>query len=160
MPKPARHTLVWSLEDNTYAVYEKGQRHTSSLLEDNEAWLAWLADHRAFSFQGRHGHLNLLKETRARGNEGYWYAYRRQGQRRIKQYAGRTSDVTIARLEELARGLALPVLVDENAQATRTKREVFQSAQQEYIIDAAPQPLLREYTAHQMQLERVVYKAS
>ena len=65
-------------------------------------WLAWLAKRSSFSFQGKHGHLNLLREARARGSEGYWYAYRRQGKRRIKQYAGRTPDLTIARLEELA----------------------------------------------------------
>lgn len=108
MPKPARHALIWSPEHKTYTTYEQGQAQFAALLEDDEAWLAWLANQSSFSFQGRHGHLNLHKETRARGNEGYWYAYRRQGSRRIKQYAGRTRDLTIARLEELARTSAVP----------------------------------------------------
>ncbi|MBE3561378.1 MAG: hypothetical protein IMW89_19480 [Ktedonobacteraceae bacterium] len=47
----------------------------------------------------------MLKETRQRGREGYWYAYRRQGKRTFKQYAGRTSDLSIARLEQLAQAL-------------------------------------------------------
>lgn len=164
MPKPARHALIWSSESNTYAVYEEGQRHTPCLPEDNEAWLAWLADHSAFSFQGRHGHLNLLKETRARSNEGYWYAYRRQGQGRIKRYAGRTSNVTIARLEELACGLvpqtSAAAPVDENTQPTRATLEASQSARLEHTVDEASQPLRRGYAACQMQPERVVYEAS
>ena len=164
MPKPARHALIWSSEYNTYVVYEEGQRHTPCLPDDKEAWLAWLADHSAFSFQGRHGHLNLLKETRARGNEGYWYAYRRQGQRRIKQYAGRTLDVTIARLEELAQSLAPQTSetapVDENFQPMRARLEDSQSAWREHTVDEASQPLRRGYAARQMQLERVVYEAS
>lgn len=102
MPKPATHALIWSSELNTYTIYIKGQQQFSSEREDDEMRLAWLAGHDSFSFQGKHGHLNLLKETRARGNEGYWYAYCRQGKRRIKQYAGRTLDLTIARLEKLA----------------------------------------------------------
>ncbi|HLG60452.1 MAG TPA: LuxR C-terminal-related transcriptional regulator [Ktedonosporobacter sp.] len=102
MPKPATHALVWSSEHNIYAVYERGQQRFSSLSADDERWRTWLAERSSFSFQGRRGHLTLLKETRARGNEGYWYAYRRQGERRIKQYAGRTLTLTIARLEELA----------------------------------------------------------
>ena len=102
MPKRAAHALIWSSEYNTYTVYEQGQLQFSSRSEGDEMWLAWLAKRSSFSFQGKHGHLTLLKETRARGNEGYWYAYHRQGKRRIKQYAGRTPDLTIARLEELA----------------------------------------------------------
>lgn len=101
MPKSAIHALIWSEEDNTYTVYEQGQQQFSFLSEDDETWLIWLANRSSFSFQGRHGHLNLLKETRARGHDGYWYAYRRQGKRKIKQYAGRTPDLTITRLEDL-----------------------------------------------------------
>lgn len=53
----------------------------------------------------REGHLTLLKETRARGEDGYWYAYRRLGKRTVKKYAGRPADLTFARLEWTAREL-------------------------------------------------------
>ena len=73
---------------------------------DAEAQVARLLDKdTSFSFYGQQGHLTLLKETRVRGGDGYWYAYRRQGQRVVKKYAGRPADLTIARLEELARTL-------------------------------------------------------
>jgi LuxR family maltose regulon positive regulatory protein len=48
--------------------------------------------------------LNLLKE--ARGGENYWYAYRRQGARTSKKYAGRSTGLTLAHLEELAQSLS------------------------------------------------------
>src|SRR5581483_7038039 len=101
MPKAAAHALIWSEKEKTYTVYEQGQQQFSFGAEDDQAWLVWLANRSSFSFQGRHGRLNLLKEMRARGHEGYWYAYRHQGRRKIKQYAGRTPDLTITRLEEL-----------------------------------------------------------
>lgn len=162
MPKAAMHALIWSSEQNLYAIYEKGQRYLLCLPENDGAWLAWLAERSSFSFQGRHGHLNLLKETRARGNEGYWYAYRRQGQRRIKQYAGRTSDVTIARLEELAHDFAPQaralVPVEKHAQPTPADFGVPQFVRREQTIDEALPLLRRGYAARQVQLERVVYE--
>ncbi|MDQ2904797.1 MAG: LuxR C-terminal-related transcriptional regulator [Chloroflexota bacterium] len=102
MPKPATYALIWSSEHTIYTAYEQGQQQISFLSGDDETWLAWLANRSSFSFQGRHGYLTLLKEARARGNDGYWYAYHRQDKRRIKHYAGRTPDLTIAHLEELA----------------------------------------------------------
>src|SRR5581483_9044398 len=49
----------------------------------------------------------------------YWYAYRRQGERRIKQYAGRTPTLTIARLEELAHTLDKYPSIDRLPQQDR-----------------------------------------
>ena len=102
MPKPARHALIWSAERDVYTTCEEKQRNTLFLKENDLAWFDWLANRASFSFQGKHGRLNLLKETRARGREGYWYAYVRQGKRTIKHYAGRTQDLSIVRLEMLA----------------------------------------------------------
>ncbi|GHO72729.1 hypothetical protein KSD_05000 [Ktedonobacter sp. SOSP1-85] len=47
------------------------------------------------------GHLNVLKEARSRG-AGYWYAYAFSDQRQVKRYLGKTSTITLARLEEMA----------------------------------------------------------
>ena len=102
MPKPARHSLIWSVEQEVYVACEEQQKHALQLRDNDHAWFDWLASHTSFSFQGRGGHLNLLKETRPHGGEGYWYAYVRQGKGRIKQYAGRTSNLTFAHLEHLA----------------------------------------------------------
>jgi LuxR family maltose regulon positive regulatory protein len=104
--QPAR--LIWSEEQNDYLWQEEGSSVSGLVHEDQKAWLQWLTEHTSFAFQGRQGHLSLLKEVRPRG-DGYWYAYRRQGKRTIKQYAGRTANLSITHLEELARELAIRV---------------------------------------------------
>lgn len=134
MPKSVLHALIWSSESHAYALYDSGQsHHTLCLPEDEGAWQSWLTAHHSFSFQSRYGRLSLLKETRARGSEGYWYAYHRQGQRRTKQYAGRTSDLTIARLEELAYLLTLRIKeTSQSVQRGCTARQVVSHRQREY----------------------------
>src|SRR5438552_9147255 len=102
MPKAAMHTLTWSSERDMYDLHEQDNRDHPLLQVDDESWFAWLATHTSFSFQGKYGQLNLLKEARPRGEEGYWYAYQRQRKRMLKKYAGRSTDLTIARLEAIA----------------------------------------------------------
>ena len=108
MPKAAPYALIWSTEHDSYELYEQGG--DGPLLRcDDDAWFAWLEAHGAFAFQGRSGRMNLLKEAR-KGGAGYWYAYRRQGARTRKRYAGRSAELTSTRLEALAGELeAAPV---------------------------------------------------
>ncbi|HEY1352136.1 MAG TPA: hypothetical protein VGF67_21155, partial [Ktedonobacteraceae bacterium] len=167
MPKPVLHALIWSSESHVYTMYDPGQSHTLCLPEDEEAWQSWLIAHRSFSFQSRYGRLNLLKETRARGSEGYWYAYHRQGQRRTKQYAGRTSDLTIAHLEDLAYLLTLqmnaPTAIDEISKPeqyrlvckdprtlTHAGHELAQPIRQGHSSEDTSQPLQRGYMPRQI----------
>ena len=110
MPKSIRSLLTWSLQQDRYVLDEQGQQSVLLPQEDGEAWLAWLAVHTSFSFQGQHGRLNVQKETRQRGGS-YWYAYRRQGKHVTKKYVGQSADVSPARLEtiaELLTGRTLP----------------------------------------------------
>lgn len=144
MPKPAVYTLIWSSEQSTYTLHEVGQQPVLSLSENQEKWLAWLTNCSSFSFQGRAGHLSLLKEMRARGKEGYWYAYHRQGKRRIKHYAGRTCDLTIARLEELAHAPDFPGDI-----AHSTGRFTLQP-QQEPVTGRAFQQVRQACTEHEL----------
>jgi LuxR family transcriptional regulator, maltose regulon positive regulatory protein len=118
MPKSALYTLRWSEEHERYELQAKENAANRPLQED--WWFVWLADHSSFSFQGKQGHLSLLKEPRARGAD-YWYAYRSLNGRTVKKYAGRTVDLTAAHLEEIAHALAskAPVVADE---AERRKR--------------------------------------
>ncbi|MBA3947579.1 MAG: hypothetical protein H0X37_23865 [Herpetosiphonaceae bacterium] len=85
------------------------------MMPDSGAWHVWLDAHRSFAFDGRSGHLNLLKEARAGSGVGYWYAYRRIGSRTIKRYAGRSSELTTARLEEIAESLNQSVVTEPAA---------------------------------------------
>lgn len=108
MAKAGQAVLIWSQEDQQYLWRDERCTNTDILLEESETWLQWLAERTSFSFQGREGHLTLLKETRPRGGDGYWYAYRRQGKRTVKKYAGRTADLTVAQLEQTAKALQNP----------------------------------------------------
>jgi LuxR family maltose regulon positive regulatory protein len=105
MAKTRQAVLIWSQEDQRYLWRDKHSADTIDIREKSEAWLQRLAASTSFSFQGREGHLALLKEARPRGGDGYWYAYRRQGKRTAKKYAGRTADLTAERLEQMARAL-------------------------------------------------------
>jgi LuxR family maltose regulon positive regulatory protein len=116
MPKAAEHVLIYKQDQNSHWLYKNNNRDYAFLQGDSEQWFAWLADHTSFSFQGLHGHLNMLKEARksgGKGEDGYWYAYRRQGKRTMKKYAGRTADLTMTCLETIAR--ALTEMMTENA---------------------------------------------
>lgn len=103
MPKPATSLLIWSQQQSIYIVCEQGQPDTP-FGENN--WFAWLTSRTSFSFQGKEGHINLQKEKRPRGEDGYWYAFRRQGKMTRKKYAGRTLNLSIPHLENIAQFLS------------------------------------------------------
>jgi len=118
MPKSAHYTLRWSAEHGRYEWQAQENAANRPLQED--WWFAWLADHASFSFQGKQGHLSLLKEARARGAD-YWYAYLSLNGRTVKKYAGRSVDLTAAHLEEIAHALASQAPV-EASDAAHQKR--------------------------------------
>ncbi|HEX2916503.1 MAG TPA: LuxR C-terminal-related transcriptional regulator [Chloroflexia bacterium] len=99
MPKAASYRLSWEENENSYLLnYPDGT--VRNALQNAQSWHEWLEKCSSFAFVGRQGRMNLLKE--ARGGESYWYAYRRQGRRIHKKYAGRSLELTLERLEELA----------------------------------------------------------
>ncbi|MEO7021448.1 MAG: hypothetical protein ABI234_14935 [Ktedonobacteraceae bacterium] len=113
MPKTSMYTLIWLPEQGWYELYAQGQ--VQPVRVEGETWRVWLAIHTLFAFRGQQGHLTLLKESRARGSEeGYWYAYRSQNGHTRKKYAGRSSELTPIRLEEIARVLAAGKSVAQN----------------------------------------------
>ncbi|MBO0783062.1 MAG: LuxR family transcriptional regulator, partial [Ktedonobacteraceae bacterium] len=101
MPKVVAHSVTWIAAQNTYVIHEPGRPDSSPVPGEEQQWFTWLAACSSFAFQGKQGHLTLRKEARAR-NAGYWYAYRCQNRKTIKRYAGRTTDLAITRLEEIA----------------------------------------------------------
>src|SRR6266700_3288627 len=105
MAKTRQAALIWSKEDQQYLWRDEHDTETLDVRQEPQAWQRRLAAYTSFSFQGREGHLSLLKEARPHGGDGYWYAYRRQGKRTAKKYAGRTADLSAVRLEQMARVL-------------------------------------------------------
>ncbi|QBD76116.1 hypothetical protein EPA93_08880 [Ktedonosporobacter rubrisoli] len=106
MPKSAQYTVSWRPEQAQYCLVGPEDTALHPFSPEGEDWQAWLGEHRTFAFHGRAGQINLLKEKRARGSEGYWYAYRRHGERMVKRYAGRSVQLNLERLEEVAALLA------------------------------------------------------
>src|SRR5690242_1257828 len=96
MPKYAQSQLRWSEQAQTYLLYIGDQVSEQVLSSD------WLEQVASFSFHSRWGmHYTVRKQKVQRGSS-YWYAYRRLHGRIVKRYLGRTVDLTLARLEEVA----------------------------------------------------------
>lgn len=104
MPRTAACVLIWLPEQETYELRRQGDSHP--LPVDNAGGFARLVEYSSFAFQGRHGRLTLRREARPHSTDGYWYAYRSHGHKTLKRYAGRSADLTIARLEEIAADLS------------------------------------------------------
>ena len=98
MPKSAHYIISWSGEKATY-LFANSNSH---LPQEGEDWQQWLQMHRSFAFHGRNGRINVLKEKRSRGDNDYWYAYQRHGEQMVKHYAGRSAQLDMEHLEEIA----------------------------------------------------------
>ena len=103
MPK-AVSMLSWSAAEETYVLSGPPSEQARPLAPDSPAWFAWLAERSSFAFHGKFGSYTARLEAVQRG-ERYWYAYLHTGQRVRKKYLGKTSDLTLARLEQVARVL-------------------------------------------------------
>ena len=101
MPKAAEYRLTWSSEREVYELREHRSQRLITVTPGESAWFAWLDSVPSFTFQGQHGQLTVRKESRQRGDR-YWYAYHRVGEKMVKKYLGRTTDLTLVRLEEIA----------------------------------------------------------
>src|SRR6266516_4892064 len=104
MPRIPLHALIWSPDHNSYELYTHGQLAQCFRPGEDDQWLTWLAAQTAVAFHGRAGRLNLSQEARPHQVHS-WYAYRVSGPRTRKRYLGRTANLTLARLEQVAREL-------------------------------------------------------
>jgi LuxR family transcriptional regulator, maltose regulon positive regulatory protein len=106
MPHAARAALLWSPEQQHYAVQDETVPADASATPqfrpgDEPALARWLAHRSSFAFVGHAGRMSVVKEARPRGR-GYWYAYRRRNRRTRKRYLGPTAALTFAGLEDAA----------------------------------------------------------
>ncbi|TMD69517.1 MAG: hypothetical protein E6I91_01875 [Chloroflexi bacterium] len=155
MPKAAL-TLTWSAASDSYAWSGEPGGEVLSLVPDSPAWFAWLAELPSFAFHGQAGSYTARQERRERG-ERYWYAYLRTGQKLSKKYLGRTNDLTIDRLEQVARvlhteeistispGTAFPTQQEQH-ELTRRPQSVVTHAPVQQTMDR-PAPAVKGHTA-------------
>src|SRR5262252_5898761 len=105
MPKVPLYTLAWSSARETYELYQTRDREALRIVPDSPAWFAWLDQVSSFAFVGKSGHYTARKEAKQRGDR-YWSAYLATSQHLSKKYLGKTSNLTLARLEQVAGVLA------------------------------------------------------
>jgi LuxR family maltose regulon positive regulatory protein len=94
------YTLAWSSATETYDLFSTRTREALHIVPDSPAWFAWLEQVSSFAFSGKIGHYTARKETRQRGDR-YWYAYRATGEHLTKKYLGKTTDLSLSRLEHI-----------------------------------------------------------
>jgi LuxR family maltose regulon positive regulatory protein len=123
MPRHAHHQLRWSEQAQAYVLSIGDQTSEQAL---TSAWLEQIA---SFSFHSRSGMHYTVRKQRVQRGDFYWYGYRRLYGRIVKRYIGRTADLTLARLEEIAR-----LLESESG----TQQLSFQSHQETALPQAAP----------------------
>src|SRR5437016_1595382 len=133
MPKAAPYRLTWDSEQEVYTLRDNSSERKLAVTQDSQEWYALLSNIPSFTFSGQHGQLTVRQEARP-GGGAYWYAYRRTGKRMVKKYLGRTLELTLALLEEVAREIA-------DSSAFHSKQEPLArdpSLEQAYLSSPAP----------------------
>jgi transposase len=115
----------------------------SAITVGTPAWYAWLERATSFAFVGVSGHFTARKERRRQG-DGYWKAYRKRAGVLRSAYLGRSSELTLDRLNTAAASLAVqpgstPAGLDQpdDVAATRTAQSAITPIQ---IPSHATQP--------------------
>ncbi|HVT98419.1 MAG TPA: LuxR C-terminal-related transcriptional regulator, partial [Acidobacteriaceae bacterium] len=121
-----------------------GQELTRSLLEKIAS----------FAFCSRAGMHYTARKQKARRGGDYWYAYRRLRGRLVKRYLGKTEDLTLARLEEVARGLT--EMSDARESAVPASLETLLPLSGKSVVDAAhPETARRSFAMETLLLSRL-----
>lgn len=101
MPKYTPIRLRWVEQAQRYVIFVDNQATEQEL---NRVWLDQTA---AFAFHSRWGmHYTVRKQKVQRGSQ-YWYAYRRLHGHIVKRYLGKSADLTLTHLEDIARHLEI-----------------------------------------------------
>ena len=107
MAKVPRYTLAWSSAREIYELYQTSDRDMLEVVPESPAWYSWLEQVSTFAFVGKSGHYTARKEAKQRGGR-YWSAYLATSEGLTKKYLGKTSHLTLARLEQIAGILGTP----------------------------------------------------
>src|SRR5258708_24637550 len=111
MPKQAVYLLMWSPHAHVYEVHTSSRQDSLHIVPESPAWFAWLDEVSSFSFHSRQGHTYMVWKERVQRGDTYWYGYLRKHTKLVKHYLGRSADLTISHLEEIAALLAATELL-------------------------------------------------
>ncbi len=102
MPKLADYKLDYYNWRGTWEIHNP-HMPGEAIEPESKAWFEWLLSiPTSFHFKGMNGTFTARKERR--GEETYWYAYRKSGKLH-KAYLGKTEELSQTRLEEVAASL-------------------------------------------------------
>ncbi|QBD77731.1 hypothetical protein EPA93_17725 [Ktedonosporobacter rubrisoli] len=102
MPRRALNLLKWSQQSQSYELSSSKASAIHEIIPESQAWREWLDTISSFAFHSRCGMRYTVRKEAVQQNGSYWYGYRSWQGRTSKRYLGRTSDLTLARLEEIA----------------------------------------------------------
>ncbi|HEY7419884.1 MAG TPA: LuxR family transcriptional regulator, partial [Ktedonobacteraceae bacterium] len=102
MPKRALQLIQWSKSAHTYELSGGEIPVLQEITSQSSVWFAWLHDISSFAFRSRSGVHYTVRKEHIQKNGPYWYGYRSFQGRTVKRYVGRTADLSLARLEEVA----------------------------------------------------------
>src|SRR6266566_1179068 len=105
MPKLAHYTLAWSPLHRAYELYKSQGNEALAIISASPVWLLWVGQTCSFAFHGQHGSYTARKERKQHGEEEYWYAYARVEGKLTKRYLGKSINLTLPRLEQVAQEL-------------------------------------------------------
>ena len=137
MPKVPAYTLAWSPVIKAYELYQTRDREGLGIVPESAEWFAWLEQVSSFAFLGKSGHYTVRKEAKQRGDR-YWYAYLTTGEHLTKKYLGKSADLTLARLEQIAG------LLSAQREAQLPPPETLAEASAANEANAARQPVLAQ----------------
>ena len=137
MPKVPTYTLAWSPTAAAYELYETRSREALQLVPESPDWFTWLERVSSFAFWGKSGHYTARQETKQRGDR-YWYAYLATGTHLTKKYLGKSADLTLAWLEQIAG------LLGAQSQAHLPPPETPTEAHTDHGAVAAQQPVFTQ----------------
>jgi LuxR family maltose regulon positive regulatory protein len=139
--------MAWSSATETYDLYATRTGEALLIVPDSPAWFVWLEQASSFAFVGKRGRYTARKEAKQRGDR-YWYAYLATGTQLTKRYLGKTTSITLTRLEQIAE---IQRAQSENQQ---TSSSISLAAAVDGKVEAVQQPPFHPLLATKLHIPR------
>lgn len=102
MPGESLYVLKYVPDEQRYVIRKNSLSLAPEIIDMRQRWEAWLSTTTSFAFEDRQGNHSTIRRERLQRGETYWYAYRSiQGHTR-KRYLGKTSSLTLEKLEAVS----------------------------------------------------------